>query len=285
MLPVRQLPTACCSHHGRSILTFLSLSLPLPPSRCAVVACRTGYRWVSQLHTAISPRSGPFCCCPGGYSTAGGAPQPGGGWSPVDLRAQPTGPPPTSLPPLPPPTQYLRPWSLGVSPPTVPTAAEPVSSVLRPSKAKPKPGLQLLGLFLTWMRRVTSHATPPHCPELRLHIPKVYHTPTPNAPSTQCHDPLVVCPAPSPRLRVCISLQGPIWRRPACVLRPVGKVALARSRYSAWEVVIAASACLAPGCKVLLRLHLSPSRYLVSRYISIGSMTSVVPNYSYSTFR
>lgn len=129
------------------------------------------------------------------------------------------------------------------------------------------------------------HATPPHCPELRLHIPKVYHTPTPNAPSTQCHDPLVVCPAPSPRLRVCISLQGPIWRRPACVLRPVGKVALARSRYSAWEVVIAASACLAPGCKVLLRLHLSPSRYLVSRYISIGSMTSVVPNYSYSTFR
>lgn len=285
MLPVRQLPTACCSHHGRSILTFLSLSLPLPPSRCAVVACRTGYRWVSQLHTAISPRSGPFCCCPGGYSTAGGAPQPGGGWSPVDLRAQPTGPPPTSLPPLPPPSQYLRPWSLGVSPPTVPTAAEPVSSVLRPSKAKPKPGLQLLGLFLTWMRRVTSHATPPHCPELRLHIPKVYHTPTPNAPSTQCHDPLVVCPAPSPRLRVCISLQGPIWRRPACVLRPVGKVALARSRYSAWEVVIAASACLAPGCKVLLRLHLSPSRYLVSRYISIGSMTSVVPNYSYSTFR
>lgn len=67
------------------------------------------------------------------------------------LRAQPTAlwaatahqPPPT--PPCPPPP-------LGVSPLTVPTAAEPVSSVLRPSKAKPKPGLQLLALFLTWMR-------------------------------------------------------------------------------------------------------------------------------------
>lgn len=270
----------------RSVDFDFFVSLPPSPSQPMRSSCLSD--WIS-LGFAASYRNlsaeRSILLLRGGYSTAGGAPQPGGGWSPVDLRAQPTGPPPTSLPPLPPPTQYLRPWSLGVSPPTVPTAAEPVSSVLRPSKAKPKPGLQLLGLFLTWMRRVTSHATPPHCPELRLHIPKVYHTPTPNAPSTQCHDPLVVCPAPSPRLRVCISLQGPIWRRPACVLRPVGKVALARSRYSAWEVVIAASACLAPGCKVLLRLHLSPSRYLVSRYISIGSMTSVVPNYSYSTFR
>lgn len=68
-------------------------------------------------------------------------------------------------------------------------------------------------------------APPPHCAELRLHIPKVYHTPT------QCHDPLVVCPAPSPRLRVCISLQGPTGDGQH-VLRPLGKVALARTRYS-----------------------------------------------------
>lgn len=283
MLPVRQLPTACCSHHGRSILTFLSLSLPLPPSRCAVVACRTGYRWVSQLHTAISPRSGPFCCCPGAIPPPEGPPSQaadGRRWtcarSPLGHR------PPASHPP---PYTVLTPLVPGRQPANGPHGCRACLFRLAPKQGQTQTGPAAAWSVPDLDAPSHLHATPPHCPELRLHIPKVYHTPTPNAPSTQCHDPLVVCPAPSPRLRVCISLQGPIWRRPACVLRPVGKVALARSRYSAWEVVIAASACLAPGCKVLLRLHLSPSRYLVSRYISIGSMTSVVPNYSYSTFR